>query len=399
MKGMVISMSSNAVRIGIVGIGNIGSMHLKNLYEGRVKGALVTAICEIDEKKLEKAASKYEGVKPFTSYDEMFASGEIDAVIVAVPHYNHHTVAIKAFEAGLNVLTEKPAGVRVSDVKSMIEAADKSGKAFAIMFNQRTNPLFKKARELVKGGAIGELKRLTWIITNWYRTQTYYDSGSWRATWGGEGGGVLTNQSPHNLDIAQWIFGMPSKLRAFCKEGLYHNITVEDLAVIQGEYENGATMQFITTTGEFPGSNRLEVVGEGGKLVIEDGKLKLWLLKTPEKTVRFESREGMPSIPLEYSEILPDSPETAHCGIIENFVNNILYGEELISNGREGINQVILTTASYMSSWTESWVELPFDDEKYNALLSEKCLGENADKKEGVVSESENMLPRWSVNW
>lgn len=393
-------MEEKTVRIGVVGVGNIGGMHVRNLKEGKIKNAVLTAFCDIDENRRNRLAGEDPTVAGFADYREMMGSGLVDAVIVAVPHYLHHKVAIAAFEAGLHVLTEKPAGVRPSDVKEMMAAADRSGKTFAIMFNQRTNPLFRKARALVQSGALGAPKRLTWIITNWYRTQAYYDSGSWRATWNGEGGGVLTNQSPHNLDIAQWIFGMPRRLRAFCKEGHYHKITVEDLAVIHGEYDNGATMQFITTTGEFPGSNRLEVMGEGGKLVIEDGKLKLWTLQTPEKEVRFTSLAGMPSIPMEYKEILPEEPETAHCGIIQNFVNHILFGEELISDGRDGLCQVMLTCGAYMSSWTDAWVELPLDEEKYDQLLAGKCAGERVEKKDAPPAEGDgSMLPRWSVNW
>lgn len=387
------------VRFGVVGFGNIGSMHAENLFQGKIEGAILTALCDIDPARQQKAREKYPSVKTFASHEAMFESGEVDAVIIAVPHYFHHSIAIAAFAAGLHVLTEKPAGVRVSDVKEMNAAAEKSGLVFGIMFNQRTNPLFAKARELMKSGELGEPKRLTWIITNWYRTQSYYDSGSWRATWDGEGGGVLTNQSPHNLDIAQWIFGMPKRVRAFCKEGLYHDITVEDLAVIHGEYENGATMQFITTTGEFPGSNRLEIAGEGGKLVIEGGKLKLWKLKTPEKEVRFGSREGMPQIPCDYTEILPDSPETAHCGILQNFTRAILFGEPLLADGREGICQVTLTNAAYLSSWSDSWVELPFDDEVYNKALEARRQNEGEKKGAPKEENGENMLPRWSVNW
>ncbi len=387
------------VRFGVIGFGNIGSMHAENLFRNKIEGAVLTALCDNDPKKQKRAEEKYPNVRIFASYEALLESGAADAVIVAVPHYLHHTVAIAAFEKGLHVLIEKPAGVRVTDVKEMIAAADRSGRVFGIMFNQRTNPLFARAREIVRSGELGERKRMTWIITNWYRTQSYYDSGSWRATWDGEGGGVLTNQSPHNLDIAQWIFGMPQRIRAFCQEGHYHNITVEDFAAIYGEYENGATMQFITTTGEFPGSNRLEISGEGGKLVIEEGKLKLWKLKTPEKEVRFGSPEGMPQIPCDYTEILPDRPETAHCGILQNFTRAVLYKEPLLADGREGLFQVTLTDAAYLSSWTDAWVNLPLDEAAFNALLAEKRRGEGEKKASASAEAGENLLPRWSVNW
>lgn len=391
---------SRSIRFGVIGAGNIGSLHIRNLADGTVEHACLAAICEKDPEKLKTYAERYPGVACFEDYHDMIASGNLDAVIVAIPHYFHHEAAIAAMEAGLAVITEKPAGVRPSDVKAMIATADRTGAPFGIMFNQRTNPLYAKARELVRSGALGAPKRLTWIITNWYRTQSYYDSGSWRASWKGEGGGVLTNQSPHNLDLAQWIFGMPVRLRAVCKEGLYHRITVEDFAMIYGEYENGATMQFITTTGEFPGSNRLEIIGEGGKLVIEDGKLKLWTLKTNEKEVRFTSPVGMPSIPCDYTEILPDRPETAHRGIVQNFVNHILFGEPLLADGREGLCQVMLTCGSYLSAWKDDWVTLPIDDEEFNKRLAARAKSEREEAKSAPQEESgESMLPRWSVSW
>lgn len=393
-------MTHTPIRFGVIGFGNIGSMHVCNLSEGKIENAVLSAVCDISEAKRKKAAAQYPDAAIFADYRELLSSGKADAVIVAVPHELHCPIAVAALEAGLHVLTEKPAGIRVSDVKRMNEAAEKSDRAYGIMFNQRTNALFAKARELVRSGALGEKKRLTWIITNWYRTQHYYDSGDWRASWRGEGGGVLTNQAPHNLDIAQWIFGMPQRLRAFCMEGQYHTITVEDFAMLHGEYENGATLQFITTTGEYPGTNRLEIVLENGKIVIEEGKLKLWRLKESEKALRFFAKESMPSIPYEYSELLPEGPESAHCGILQNFTDHILKKEELLAKGEDGLNQVMLTNAAYLSSWTNDWVTLPFDEESYNARLEEKRREERPMPKDAAASEeNETMLPRWRVNW
>ncbi len=235
-------------------------------------------------KKTENACGKKGCPHCFTNAGEMLDSGLVDAVLIALPHYDHPVYAQKnVFERKIHVLTEKPSGVFARQVREMNEAADRSGVKFGIMFNQRTNPIYIKAREIVKSGLLGEPKRLVWIITNWYRTQAYYDSGTWRASWNGEGGGVLLNQAPHNLDLWQWIFGMPKRVRAFCSVGKYHNINVEDDVTIYGEYDNGATATFITTTGEAPGTNRLEISGDCGKIIIEDGRLKWWRLSVPER--------------------------------------------------------------------------------------------------------------------
>ncbi len=259
------------LRVGIIGVGNMGSAHAKNIYEGRIEHMRLAALCDTDAEKRMRCNSFWPDVAVFDNADDLLASGLVDAVIIATPHYYHPPLAIRAFEAGCHVLTEKPVGVSLSAAVHMSEAADKSGKVFGIMFNQRTDPLFSRAREIVRSGELGQPKRLTWIITNWYRTQHYYDSGDWRATWSGEGGGVLLNQAPHNLDIWQWIFGMPESVRAVCRVGQYHHIEVEDEATIYARYSDGAFATFITSTGEYPGTNRLEIVGDRAKLVLEGG--------------------------------------------------------------------------------------------------------------------------------
>lgn len=253
-------------------------------------------------------------------------SGTVDAVIVAVPHPLHGDIGMLCLNHGLHTLVEKPIDVSVSQAKRLAETAKKSGRVFALMLNQRTNPLFQKAREIVKSGQLGELKRSVWIITNWYRTQAYYDSGTWRATWAGEGGGVLLNQAPHNLDLWQWICGMPVQVTAFCDVARYHRIEVEDDATILVRYANGATGSFITSTGEFPGTNRLEISGTLGKLVLEGGVMKWWKLKEPEDKVRFESTVNFAKIDMDYEEIVQEGQETAHAGVLQNYADAILKG-------------------------------------------------------------------------
>lgn len=224
----------------------------------------VTAVADINPARLKaaKAAAEKAGqpIEGFPTAAALFESGLCDAVIIATPHYDHPPLVIEALAHNLHVITEKPAGVYTKQVREMNEAAAKSDKLFAVMFNQRTNHIYRKMKELVSSGRYGEIRRTNWIITDWFRCQSYYNSGGWRATWAGEGGGVLLNQCPHNLDLWQWICGMPAKVRAFCKEGHFHEIEVEDDVTAYVEYPNGATGVFISTTGEFPGTNRFEIV-------------------------------------------------------------------------------------------------------------------------------------------
>lgn len=389
------------VRIGIVGIGNMGSAHMESLISGKVKNARLCAVCDIDEKKRSLSKKKNRDIAVFADFKELVDSRLCDAVIIATPHYFHPEIAVYAFSKGLHVLTEKPAGVFTKAVEEMNEAAQKSGKVFCIMYNQRTTPIFATAREIVRSGRLGEIKRTVWIITNWYRNQAYYDSGSWRATWIGEGGGVLINQCVHNIDIWQWIYKMPIAVRGFCAYGKYHNIEVEDDVSVYTEYENGATGVFITSTGEYPGTNRLEISGELGKLVIEDGTLKLWELSSSERKYCFGSDTNAPKPTIDYSETKYSNKGSGHIGIVQNFINAILYGEELISPGYEGIKALTIINSIHLSDWTGETVRLPIDKERFKTLLDEKIASSSFRNVTDSVSQTNSSVlsDRWSVKW
>lgn len=387
------------IRLGIIGMGNMGSGHLQNVVDGKCPRVDVTAVADIDPAKLERAKKISPSVACFDSGDALLDCGLIDAVLIAVPHYDHPTFAVKAFDRGLHVMTEKPAGVYARQVRQMNEAADKANVKFGIMFNQRTNPIYKKAREVVQSGALGEPKRLVWIVTNWYRTQAYYDSGSWRATWNGEGGGVLLNQAPHNLDLWQWIFGCPKRIRAVCEVGKYHKIGVEDDVTIYGEYENGATATFISTTGEAPGTNRLEISGDRGKLVLENETLKWWKLSTPEREFCFTSKEGFLAPQTEYEEFTAEAPD-GHSTVLEAFAGAILEGTPMIADGREGINSLSISNAAYLSSWTDDWAEIPTDEALFEQYFSKLCKEEHIEKKSPASAEPDpDLKERWKVRW
>ena len=364
------------VRWGIVGFGNMGSDHCKYLSKGAIEGAVLTAVCDVREERLEVAKSLYgDTIKTFNNHKDMFASGLVDAVIVATPHYFHPPICIDALNAGLNVISEKPIGVYTKQAEELIEVAKKSDKLFGLMFNQRTDPIFIKMREIVQSGELGELKRCIWIITNWYRTQAYYNSGGWRATWSGEGGGVTLNQCPHQLDLWQWIFGMPTQITAKCYEGKYHDIEVEDDVLALANYANGATGAFITTTGEYPGTNRLEISGDKGKLVIEGSSMKFWKNEVPERQWTYECKGGFDRpksvcIDVDYSEYKLEKEQ--HRGITQNVTNAILHGEKLMAPGEEGINGLRISNAIFLSSWLGKPVDLPVDGDLFLKMLQEK---------------------------
>ena len=379
------------VKIGIIGVGNMGSDHSKRIVNGDVPELKLVAVADRSQARRDWAKENLpEDVKIFNEGDELIDSGVCDAVLIAVPHYQHPTLAVRAFEKGLHVMCEKPAGVYTLAVREMNEAAKKSGKVFGMMFNQRTNCVYRKMHELVHSGELGAIKRVNWIITDWYRTQSYYDSGSWRATWDGEGGGVLLNQCPHNLDLIQWICGMPSRVRAFCHEGKWHDIEVEDDVTAYLEYPNGATGVFVTTTGDAPGTNRFEITLEMGKLVCELSEqgttLTLYKLAENEREFCRTCPQGFAKPEMEIIEVETDGQNPQHNGVLKAFAANILRGEPLVAGGEEGINGLTLSNAMHLSSWLDRTVELPLDEELFLSELNKRRAASNKKEEKEAVT-------------
>ena len=370
------------VRLGIIGVGNMGSGHAANILAGKCPEIELTAVADRREARRQWAKDTLpEGTAIFEEGSDLIQSGLCDAVHICTPHYQHPTLAMEAFAAGLHVMCEKPAGVYTKAVREMNEAAEKSGKVFAMMFNQRTNCVYRKMHEMVHSGQLGELKRVNWIITDWYRTQIYYDSGDWRATWDGEGGGVLLNQCPHQLDLLQWICGLPKTVQAFCQEGKWHDIEVEDDVTAYLQFANGATGVFVTTTGDAPGTNRFEVTGTRGKLVCENDTLTFWKLGEDERAFCRAAKNGFEKPPCETITVETDGENPQHVGVLNAFAGKILHGTPLVADGEEGINGLTLSNAMHLSSWLGHPVEIPFDEDLFLAELNKRRASSR--KKEG----------------
>ncbi len=373
------------VRYGIVGVGNMGSGHAKNLLEGKVENAVLTAVCDINPNKLN--AYKEKGLAVFENVEDMYKSGLIDCVIISVPHYLHPPFAIKAFENGIHAIVEKPTGVYTKQVKEMNEVAKKSGLIFGGMFNMRTDPVFREMKQLVESGELGEIKRTNWIMTAWYRSQSYYDSGSWRATWAGEGGGVLFNQCPHNLDLFIWITGMmPKTVTSKCYFGKWHDIEVEDDVTVFVEYENGATGVIVSSTGDAPGTNRFEIIGDKGKIVFDGRSYTFYKNKISEREFNktFTGGFGEP----EYEIIVSDKKvlySVQHAAVVQNVTNAILGKEELLIRGEEGLNQCTFADAILLSTWQNKTIQIPFDDDEYWTELQKRIASSKVKNVEEVT--------------
>ncbi len=373
------------VKLGIIGMGNMGSSHFKEIIAQADCELVVTAIADRIDAKLDaakKSVEKHNSEHPertipmpttFSEGSDLIASGTCEAILIAVPHYDHPTLAIQAFKAGLHVMCEKPAGVYTLQVREMMEEADKHPELkFGMMFNQRTNCVYRKMKEIIDSGELGEIRRTNWIITDWYRPQAYYDSGDWRATWAGEGGGVLLNQCPHNLDLWQWICGMPVMIDAKMHFGRLHDVEIEDEVTAYVEYANGAIGTFITTTGEFPGANRFEVVCDGGTLICENNKLILRKLDTFESEFTRTNTAIFGKPKCVTSEVETDGLNLQHKAVRNAFAAAILRDEPMVADGREGINGLMISNGMHLSAWTGKAVELPFDEQLFKDLLMEK---------------------------
>src|SRR5437773_93629 len=378
----------NGVRLGIVGMGNIGKHHADCLLAAKVPRCELTAVCSTSPHKLEPYRAK--GLRIFDRAEKLLESREVDAVILATPHYQHTSLGIAALEAGLHLMVEKPISAHKADAERLIAVAKKHpDQVFAGMFQLRVEPRYLKIRKLIQSGELGDIARLSWIITDWFRTEAYYTSGGWRATWRGEGGGVLLNQCLHNLDVMAWLLGLPARVRGFCQLCRYHNIEVEDNVTAYLEYPNGATGVFITSTGEAPGTNRFEIAGTRGKVVLENNRLAFTRNEADmiefSKTVKLGfSKPDMWNV-----EIPFDNAVAPHAALIQNFVDAILDGAPLIAPGEEGLHSVELANAMLYASLIGQTVELPLDGAAFERKLGELIAESRFEKKVVEITDDD----------
>ena len=382
------------VRFGIIGLGNMGSSHARDCAESETLE--LAALCDIDKAKLDEIGANYDAPR-FTDAEKMMDEADLDAVLVATPHYDHTPLSIAALGRGIHVLCEKPVGVHVKDVQKMIDAYEEARKThpglkFGAMFQMRTQNVWQKIKQLIDDGTLGRLVRATWIITSWFRTQYYYDTGSWRATWSGEGGGVLLNQCPHNLDLYQWFFGLPSRIQGMAAIGKYHHIEVEDEVTAVFQHENGMTGHFITTTAESPGTNRLEIVGENGRLVYSDGTLAFD--RNEQSMLEFlnTATEGFAKVKNTPETIdVPADEGRPHIKVTEAFARAVREDTPLVAEAPEGLGSVTLANGILMSHFTGANTELPLDGDGYEKLLQDLIRNSTFEKNTTVTPGNVDM--------
>lgn len=373
------------IRLGIIGLGNMGSSHCRLLES--INNIQLAAVCDIDPLRLEKITSRY-GCPGYASSSALLQARDCDAILVATPHYDHTTIGIAALKAGYHLLVEKPISVHKADCEKLIAAHKDQQLVFAAMFNQRTNRHYQHIKQLIDSGELGQIRRISWTITDWFRSQRYYASGGWRATWAGEGGGVLLNQCPHQLDLLQWLFGMPVALRAHGSVGKYHDIEVEDDITCLLEYANGATGVFITTTGEAPGINRLEIAAENGLLVYDTALGNISFIRN-DKPVSVAIAENGPFQKPATSLSLFDEPDAGrqHAEVLENFADAILYKLPVLARAEEGIRSVELANAMIYSALNDTRVTLPLNARRYRNFLQRQIKASTFSKPASCSSD------------
>jgi predicted dehydrogenase len=376
-KGLEMSENTKdnaCLNVAVIGAGVMGSSHVRDIHT--LHNTRLVAVCDILRERADGFAAQF-GAEAYYDYRGLLEKPGLDAVVIATPHYDHTPISIDFMKRGVHVMVEKPIAVHAKDARKMIEAygeAKKShpGLVFAAMFMCRTYGYYRKIKELIDEGELGKLVRATWIITDWFRPQAYYDNGGWRATWRGEGGGVLLNQCPHNLDLYQWFFGMPQRVTGFATIGKYHNIEVEDEVTGYFEHENGMVGHFITTTGESPGTNHLEIAGERGKLVFEKGKLTFFRNRISTFEFIRTSKAAFDRVENWACEIpYQHHGQGGHRLALENFANAVQNGEPLYAPAVEGIHGLTLGNAIMLSSFRKQPVEMPFEEDAYEAKLQE----------------------------
>lgn len=374
------------LKLGIIGYGNMGTSHARNIAEGKVPNVELAAICDIDPARKEVCAKNHPNVAFFDNAEALMQSGLCDSVLIAVTHYDHPPMAIRAFELGLNVIIEKPAGVYTKQVLEMNEAAKKSDKVFGIMYNQRTDRVYQRLKQMIDNGELGHIKRITWIVTTWYRCQAYHNSSAWRSTWELEGGGTLINQNPHQLDLWQWLFGVPDKVFAKVAFGKYYDIEVEDEVVAFFDYNNGTIGQYITSTAETPGTNRLEIACDMGKVVVEGDTITFERNEMSEREWNKIRKVpfGKPKTDVIVEKIANGGEQ--HPTLLKNYANGVLTGSPLLAPGEEGIKGLTISNAIHLSGWTGETIDLnDFPHQKFYDILQEKIKNSTHKKQVNKV--------------
>lgn len=350
-------------RFGIIGLGIMGQEHARAI--GANPLLKLAAVSDIQSKTGRQIATDL-NCKWFDSAEEMIQSGEVDAVVIATPHWQHAELAISALKAGLHVLCEKPLTVTVDQADEVLKVASQSRGMFVVVHQKRFEPAYLYAKQLLDSGELGAIIRCSMIESAW-RSEAYYRSSPWRGTWKGEGGGVLLNQAPHILDRYAWLCGMPESLTARCDTTL-HDIEVEDTASAILHHANGAHGYIHISTVEAPATARTVISCDRGRIAIENGQVQITRLKDSIRESTAQSAQLMGDLESDTRTMQIPGGDVLSM-FYEDFASAVNGNGALTCPGDEGRNAVELANAMLLSSAQGATVHLPLDREQYTHFI------------------------------
>ena len=358
-------MSERTVRFAVVGFGSIGRTHFRTISGTAVPDGLVTALVTRQSDGLP------DGIEVFRDVDTLLDAGVADVVVVATPTMDHEETSRKVLTTGCHLVVEKPMAMTVLGARRIIDARPSEAVA-AVMLNQRYHGTYRRIREIVKGGLLGRIHRFSWIMTAWYRPNAYFAVSSWRGTWPGEGGGALLNQGIHNLDILQWILGLPASVYARAGFGKFHSIDVEDEVTALFEYDDGLSGVLVVSTGEAPGTNRFEIVGDRGTLVFEADTIRLAMTDRNVSEHRATSRDLFESPNFTEQREVPAATANQHAEVFNDVVGAVSEGRPVATPLEDGVASIELANAILVSAWEDRRVDLPVDAVAYHEALERR---------------------------
>ena len=357
----------NQVRAALIGFGGMGKIYAKMLYAGMVPDLKLIGVCSRNAQGQELLRKEFSGVEIYQDADDMASHADaFDAVIIVTPHTSHVPIGLQMVRLHKHILMDKPAGINAGEVEELVRTCEERNVVFAMMFHNRCLPAFAAAQQMLSEGALGTLHRAVWVCNSWYRTPAYHRSAPWRSSWNGECGGLMINQNPHYLDLWNWLFGMPQKVYASLEFGRYNDFAVDDAADIQFFYETGFHGTMISATGEAPGINRLEIWGSKGKLTIEDGKT-LHFDENQVSTAEFArtNQDIFTVLPHKCREIPVTPLQNPYGAVMQRFAESVGGKEKVVADGTDGLKEVQLANAIYVSGWEEKRVQVPVQEQRY----------------------------------
>lgn len=376
------------IRLGILGIGAMGQKHAQNVHAGRVDGMRLSAVADPSPERAAWAAENLSGAAYFEDPSALLQSDAVDAVLVAGPHHLHSRQAAKAVAHGKHVMVEKPVGIRASQIEPIVEAAKARNLVYCCMFNQRISPVNQRIHRMIRDGELGPLRRVTLLMTNCYRPQSYFDAAAWRATWSKEGGGMLVNQLSHRLDLLTWWLGLPVRVRAHLGYGKWHDIQVDDDVNVFLDYGKQGTATLVASTGDCPGVSLLAIQGDRGKLSLEAGeRLRFYRLKTPESEFSRTYEGGFGEPEQEVLDLMCADADPAHLGMLQNFADSIAGRAAPVAPVESALDSLRLTQAIYLSDWQSQDVALPADNALFDGLLAQRVAAEKPRVAKPVIMD------------